>query len=162
MKNILVVALFLASLTSCQNAKEKQAQHDTIIAEKAKAELLANIQQEQKEREEKRLELDNQSKLSSVGITSHDGKITIDTNKTKDFFKQIAAKVKNRVENITDDIERGMIKDDNAGVEINESHIHVDLNKTKKFLEGWGEKLKKMVSEFNEISKEFEKETKDK
>lgn len=152
MKQILIAMILLFSLSGCQDAKEKQAQHDAQVAQKAKEELLAELKEEARKKE---LEAKKNSKLSKIGITTEDGKIIIDTNKTKDFFKEMATKMEDKMERLSKDLEKGIIKDKNAGIEVDEAHIHIDLNKTKIFLDTWGKKMQEFVKEFEDIAKEF-------
>jgi len=156
MKYILLTIILLLSLSGCQNKKEDQAQHDAKIAQEARAQLL----KEQAEAKQKQAELEGNNKYSKIGITTEDGKIIIDTNKTKDFFKDIAIKMKDKMEKLSKDLEKGMIKDKNAGIEVNETHIHIDLNKTKSFLDNWGKKMQGFVKEFDDIVKEFDNQNK--
>ena len=155
MKQLLIILALLFSFSGCQDAKEKQAQHDTQVAQQAKAELLAELKAKEVEKKRKALETQKESKLSKIGITTEDGKIIIDTNKTKDFFKNITTKMKNKMEKLSNDLEQGMIRDKNAGIEVDETHINIDLNKTKSFLDNWGKKMQGFVKEFDNIAKEI-------
>ncbi|WP_295420918.1 hypothetical protein [Sulfurovum sp.] len=154
MKQLLIILIVLFSFSGCQD-KEKQAQHDAQVAQKAKAELLAELKAKEEARKKKELEAQKNSKLSKIGITTEDGKIIIDTNKTKGFFKDVATQMKDKMEKFSKDLEQGMIKDKNAGIEVDETHINIDLNKTKSFLDNWGEKMQGFVKEFDNIAKEI-------
>jgi uncharacterized lipoprotein YehR (DUF1307 family) len=156
MKHILLSIILLLSLSGCQDKKEEQAKHDAKIAQEARAELLKELK-EQEEAKKRQEELEKKNKFSEIGITTEDGKIIIDTNKTKGFFKEMATKMKDSMEKLSQDLEKSMIKDDNAGIEVNETHINIDLNKTKSFLDNWGKKMQGFVKEFDDIAKEFDK-----
>ena len=155
MKQLLIILVLLFSFSGCQDAKEKQAQHDAQVAQQAKTELLAQLKAKKEEKRKKELEAQKESKLSKIGITTEDGKIIIDTNKTKDFFKNVATKMKDKMEKLSKDLEQGMIKDKNAGIEVDETHINIDLNKTKSFLDNWGKKMQGFVKEFDKLAKEI-------
>jgi len=157
MKQLLIIFLLLFSLSGCQDAKEKQAQHDAQVAQQAKRELLAELKAKEEAAKKKEQE---SNKLSKLGITTEDGKIIIDTNKTKSFFKDIASNMKHKMEKLSNDLEKGMIKNQNAGIEIDETHINIDLNKTKSFLENFGKKMQGFVKEFDTIAQEIDKTTK--
>jgi uncharacterized lipoprotein YehR (DUF1307 family) len=152
MKQILIAIILLFSFSGCQDKKEDQAQHDAKIAQEARAQLL----KEQEEAKKKQEEVEKNSKFSKIGITSKDGKIIIDTNKTKSYFKDLAHEMKSKMEKMSEDMEDGFIKNDEAGIEMNETHINIDLNKTKIFLDNWGKKMQKFVKEFDNIAKEFD------
>ena len=85
--------------------------------------------------------------------------ITIDTNKTKEFFNDLNKKWDVQMKKISDDLEKGIIETKEAGVEINEQHIHIDLNKTQNMLEDWGKKIQVFVEEFEDISKDLDNNT---
>jgi len=151
--------ILVFSFSGCQSDKEKQAQHDAQVAQKAKAELLAEIKAKNEEEARKRMEAQKNSKLSKIGITTEDNRIIIDTNKTKGFFKELATKMKDKMNKLSKDFENGMIKDKNAGIEVDETHINIDLNKTKSFLDNWGKKMQGFVKEFDDIAKEINNTT---
>jgi len=160
MKHILLATLIMLTFSGCGDNKEEQAKHDAKIAQEARAELLAELKLKEEEIHKKELEAQKNSKLSKVGITTEDGKIVIDTNKTKNFFKELGSKFKERAEKLSQDIEKGIIKDKDAGIEIDETHINIDLNKTKSFLEGWGKKMQEFVKDMDTIAQEIDSTTK--
>jgi len=170
------------ALQETQRIKQAQAEKDALLAEiKAKDEALHQarletkaakeklLQEEQEKKEaflraaaqkskEKKQALKNE-KLSKIGITIEEHKITIDTNKTKDFFQNISQKLGDKLKKITQDLEKGMLDEKDAGVKIDETHINIDLNKTKDFLDAWGQKMQGFVKEFDDIAKEIDTET---
>ena len=99
------------------------------------------------------------AQLNQMGIHMEKDSITIDTNKTKDFFNDLSKKLDVQMKKISDDLEQGIIETKEAGIEINEQHIHIDLNKTQNMLEDWGNKIQVFVQEYNEISKNIENNT---
>jgi hypothetical protein len=148
----------LLSFAGCEDREQltkEQAAHDAQIAQKARAELLAELEAEkalkQKESQEK-----NETKLSKMGVHMDDGIITIDTNKTKDFFRDLNQKMAIQIKKISDDLEKGIIETKEAGVEMNEQHIHIDLNKTQNLLQDWGKKMQIFVQEFEEVAQTLE------
>ena len=156
MKYILLSLILLFSLSGCQDKKEEQAQHNAKIAQEARAELL----KEQAEAKKKQEELEKNNKYSKIGITSEDGKIIIDTNKTKSYFQDLAHQMKTKMDKMSKDLEKGIVKNEEAGIEMDETHINIDLNKTKNFLDTWGKRMQGFVKEFDNIAKDF-KTTKD-
>ncbi len=86
MRYLLISLMLLLSFTGCED-KEQQAKHDAKIAQQARAELLAELEAK------KELQDKNTSKLNNMGINMEDGTITIDTNKTKDFFRDLNEKM---------------------------------------------------------------------
>ncbi len=156
MKYILLSLLILFSLSGCQDKKEDQAQHDAKIAQEARVQLLKEQAEEKKTQEE----LEKKNKYSKVGITTEDGKIIIDTNKTKSYFKDLAHQMKTKMDKMSKDLEKGIVKNEEAGIEMDETHINIDLNKTKTFLDAWGKKIQGFVKEFDGIAKEFDNQNK--
>ncbi len=153
MKYTLLSILILFSLSGCQDKKEDQAQHDARVAQEARAQLL-------KEQAEAKKKSEQNSTYAKIGITSKDGKITIDTNKTKSYFKDLAQQMKTKMDKMSKDLEKGIVKNDEAGIEVDETHINIDLNKTKSFLDNWGKKMQGFVKEFDNIAKEFDDQNK--
>ncbi len=153
MKHILLTIFLLFSLSGCQDKKEDQAQHDAKVAQEARAQLL-------KEQAEAKKKSEQNSTYAKIGITSKDGKITIDTNKTKSYFKDLAQQMKTKMDKMSKDLEKGIVKNEEAGIEMDETHINIDLNKTKSFLDNWGKKMQGFVKEFDNIAKEFDNQNK--
>ncbi len=154
MRYLLMSLILLLSFTGCEN-NEQQAEHDAKIAQQARTELLAELKAE-KAREQKESQEKNETKLSKMGVHMDDGIIIIDTNKTKDFFKDLNQKMAVHIKKISDDLEKGIIETKEAGVEMNEQHIHIDLNKTQNLLQEWGKQMQIFVQEFDEVSQRLE------
>jgi len=134
----------------------KIAKEKLLMEEKEKKEAFIASQRQKKEEQQTK----QNEKLSNVGITVQNNTITIDTNKTKDFFKAIGKNLGEKLQKMTQDLEKGILKDEDAGVDIDEKHINIDLNKTKDFLEAWGKKMQGFVKEFDNMAKEMDIETK--
>jgi len=158
-KKLLTTLAILLTFSGCQNAKENQAEHDAKVAAQAKAELRAELKKEQEEKAKQReVELAKHNKLAHMGITTDNGKLIIDTNKTKDFFQQMAANIKTHADKFAKDMEKGIIDDKEAGIEVNETHINIDLNKTKSFLDTWSKTIEGYAKEFDKMTKDIDKE----
>ncbi len=153
MRYLLISLILLLSFTGCEDKEQQaaqQAKHDAKIAQQARAELLAELEAK------KDLQDKNNSKLNNMGIKMEDGTITIDTNKTKDFFRDLNQKMGEQMQKLSDDLEKGIVETKEAGIEINEQHIHIDLNKTQDLLIDWGKKIQVFVKEFDEMAKTLE------
>ncbi len=134
-------------------AKENEAK----IAQQVKEALLAEQKAKEKPLQEKQNILEsNTSKLSNMGVQIGDGVITVDTNKTKNYFKLITEKMSKKIKEMSTDLEKGIIKAKNAGIEMSEDHINIDLNKTKDLLEDWNQKIKVFIEEFDTLAKDIE------
>jgi hypothetical protein len=149
MRYLIVSLIVLFFFTACED-KEKQAQHDAKIAQQARAELLAELEAKKAEEAKK------STKFNKIGINVDDGTITIDTNKTKDFFNNLGKKMDMQMKKMAADMEKGMIENEEAGIEINEQHIHIDLNKTRDLLLNWGEQIQVFVQEFDKMAETLE------
>jgi hypothetical protein len=149
LRHLLISLILLLSVTGCED-QEQQAAHDARIAQQARAELLAELQAK------KDLTENNTSKLHKMGITMEDGTIIIDTNKTKDFFREMNQKMGAQMKKLSDDMEKGVVETKEAGIEINEQYIHIDLNKTQDLLTEWGKRIELFVHEFDEMAKTLE------
>lgn len=170
------------SLQEIQIAKQDKAEKESLINElKAKnkaleqARLEAKVAQEKlilqekqvketflKEEEKKAKEAvktKENEKLSKLGINIKKNTITIDTNKTKSFFEDIAKRLGKRLENLTKEIEDGVNNKKEAGIDIDASHINIDLNKTNKFVNKLGEKMQGFIKEFDTMAKELDIDT---
>jgi len=151
MKHFLLATVLLFLLTACQDTQEAQAKHDAKVAQEAREALLEELKAKEVEKKD--------NKYSKMGFTTQEGKIIIDTNKTKHYFNAFANKIKAKMNKIHKDLDEGMMKSCNAGIEVDKKHISIDLNKTKSFLEQWSEKMKGYAKEFNDIAKEFDNNT---
>ncbi len=157
MKHTLFPFILLLSLSGCQDKKESQSQHDAKVAQEARTQLLKEQEIQAKQKQEK---FEKDHKLSKIGITSEEGKIIIDTTKTKSYFKDLAYEMKSKMDKISKDLETGIIQNEEAGIDASQTHINIDLNKTKIFLDTWGKKMQGFLKEFDDIAKEFDNQTK--
>jgi hypothetical protein len=136
MKHILLLLSSLMIIGCGGPTEEEQAAHDAMVAQKAKEELLKEL----KAKEE------NQT-YSYLGISKNDGKITIDTNQTKAFLETILQTMEQKADNLTKELENGVMNQTEAGIEMNNETITIDFNKTKSFLEGLDVKLNSIITE---------------
>ncbi len=156
LQKTLLTTLILFMLSGCQNAQENQAKHDAKVAEQAKAELRAELKAEQEEKaKQHEIEVQENNKLAHMGITTTDGKLIIDTNKTKSFFQKMAANLKVKADKFAKDMQEGTIDDKEAGIEVTETHVNIDLNKTKGYLDKWGKVFESYAKEFQKMTEEL-------
>ncbi len=154
-KNLLLISILL-TLSGCNNAQENQAEHDAKVAAQAKAELREELKREEEEKAKlNELELQKDNKLSHIGITTTNGKLIIDTNKTKSFFQQMAANLKVKADKFAKDMKEGKIDDKEAGIVVTETQINIDLNKTKSYLDTWGKVFESYAKEFQKMTEEI-------
>ena len=149
MRSLFLPLLIVLFLTGCED-KEAQARHDAQVAQQAREELLAELEAKKKQEEKV------SPTFNKMGFNVDDGTITIDTNKTKNFFNELGKRMDMHMKKMTEDMEKGVIENKEAGVEINEQHIHIDLNKTRDFLLNWGQQLQVFVEEFDKMAKTLE------
>ena len=158
MRHLLIMLTLLLSFAGCEDREQlakEQAAHDAKIAQQARTELLAELEVE-KARKQKESKERNETKLNKIGVHMDDGIITIDTNKTKEFFKDLNQKMAVQIKKISDDLEKGVIETKEAGVEVNEQQIHIDLNQTQNLLQDWGKKMQIFIQEFAEVAQTLE------
>lgn len=153
MRHLLITLMILFSFTGCEDKErlaKEQAMHDAKIAQQAREELLAELKAEQEAKEKEN------TKLHHMGIRIDNGTITIDTNKTKDFFYDLNTKMAAQIKKISDDMKKGIVDAKEAGIEVNEEHIHIDLNKTQNVLQDWAQKMQMIAEEFDNATKSLD------
>ena len=153
MRHLLLSLLLLLTLSGCQDKEQQQkeqAKHDAQIAQQARTELLAQLEKEKQAQEAKN------NRFSHMGVKMDQGTITIDTNKTKDFLKDLGRRMNVQMKQVSDDLQKGIIDAQEAGVKVNNGNINIDLNKTQTLLDEWSKKIEGYVKEFDEIAKEIE------
>ncbi|MDD2451782.1 hypothetical protein [Sulfurovum sp.] len=143
-KTLLLSILLILAFNGC----ESQSERDARIAQEAREALLAEL----KAKEEAEKQRESNATLWRLGISKEDGVITIDTNRTKNFFDEMGKQITRQVEAFSEDLDEGR----GAGIETNESQIHIDLHKTGDFLERWGKKMEAFADELEDLSKEFD------
>jgi len=161
MKTILLSLITVLVFSGCQQKQEDQAAHDAKVAQQAREQLLLELKAKEEAERKAREEAEKKGKLAQAGIeTTPDGKIIIDTNKTKSYLQKLAEIMKKKVNKLSKDMEKGMIEEKEIGIEVNETHIEIDINKTQTFLEKWSHKMEEFVKEFDKIAKEIDNTTK--
>ncbi len=155
----IIAFVMILSFTACQDSNESQAKHDAKIVAEARSELRAELEKENQEKAKlKQIEIEKNNSMAHIGITTNNGKLTIDTNKTKYFFQQMAKNLAEHADKFTKDLEKGEIDNKEAGIEMNNNHINIDIEKTKSFLEHWDKSIEGYAVEFKKITKSI-KET---
>lgn len=182
MRYILISLILLFSFAGCQEKEQQsskaQTKHDTKTAEETRAEVLAEFEAEKKaqlaqvkatEAKIKALKISPTSesqkekdKLSQVGVTMDNDVLTIDTNKTKTFLKDLSKKMEKQMKKISHDLDKGIIEAKEAGVDINNGQINIDLNKTRDLFESWSKKIQVFANEFDEVAKSLDENNTDK
>ncbi len=156
-KTITLLGLtLLLSLTACQNGKENQAEHDAKIAAQAKKELRAELKAEQEAKaKQQEIELQKDNKFAHMGISTNNGKLIIDTNKTQSYFQKMAEKLRAHAEKFAKEMKSGSVNEKEAGIVVTDTQINIDLNKTKSFLDTWGETLQNYAKDFQHMTEEL-------
>jgi hypothetical protein len=94
--------------------------------------------------------------LELLGIKIEDGKIEIDTNKTKSFFSEIENKIKSNLENLQKSIEEGKLDlKDKVGIRVEKDKIEIDLKKGQEFLEELSNKFQNSLKEIESTIKKI-------
>jgi len=153
MRYLLLSILLLLTLNGCQDKEQQQKEqekHDAQIAQEARTELLAQQAKEKQAQEVKN------NRYSHLGVKMEQGTITIDTNKTKDFFKDLGMRMHIQMKQVSDDLQKGIIEAQDAGVKVNNGNINIDLNKTQTLLDEWTNKIDVYVKEFDKIAQEID------
>jgi len=138
--------------------QEIALQKAQLEAKQAKEELLAQKKLHadmQKKKELAQTLSPKEEKLSKLGVTIEENKITLDTDKTKDFFESFAKELSMKLKKVTEELQDGSLIEKDAGIKFDESHINIDLNKTKDFLNEWGKKMQGFIKEFDDIAQEL-------
>lgn len=142
-KNLLLISSLIFITTGCENkeeiAKLEQAKKDAQLAKEQRAQQLKEMQESKAAKE---LELQN------AGISMQDGKITIDTDKTKEFIADLSKKVSKQVEQVSKDLQDGLVET-TENTEFKKEYISIDLNKTKAMLNEWENKIENFVNEID-------------
>ena len=93
--------------------------------------------------------LQKQKNMTKTGILIDGDTLIIDANKTQSYFNTISQQLKEKLSKLANDLEKGMVKEKDAGIEIDESRINIDLNKTKTLLETWTKKMQDIAKDFD-------------
>jgi len=157
MKQFMLATLVLFALVGCDQKKEDQAAHDAKVAQQAREQLLKELKAKEEAQKKAQEAQKAENKLSHLGVTTTpDGKIIIDTNKTKTYFEQFAKQMKEKMDKLAKDMQKGMIEEKEAGIEVSQDKIVIDVNKTRGFMENWAKKMETFVKEMDEVAKSIE------
>jgi hypothetical protein len=96
--------------------------------------------------------------LKLLGISIDDGKIELDTNKTKSFFQELQNKVESKSKEVQEGIESGKLDlSESVGLKVEDEKIELDLNKTKSLLETIAQKAQSFIEGIDKNIGEFNK-----
>ncbi len=155
MKYTLPMLLAAALLAGCDQKQQTQTEHDA----KAVQQVGKVLPKEQKEKQTAS-KTKSSGKLDHLGVTTTpDGKIIIDTNKTKSYLEQLALQMKAKADELAKEMQQGVIEEKEVGIEVNQTKIVIDLNKTQNFMEKWAKKMQGFVKDMEKLSKTIENDT---
>ncbi len=98
---------------------------------------------------------ENADILNLLGIKIEDGKIELDTNKTKAFFETLQTKAQEQAQKIEKGLKEGNLDlQESVGIKVENQKIELDLNKTKSFFENLANKASSFLET---IDKEIDK-----
>ena len=158
----LLLAASLFFLNACESKEEREKAKEAIAFKDEQVKLMQSAKEADKQpavkeettlpepRKETRTEEDNQSILHRMGIESGEGKLVIDTHKTKEFFLKVSDDLKEVARDIKKEInENNLTITRSIGIEQNGTALQIDLNKTKSFFEDLGKRVDDFVNELN-------------
>jgi len=168
MKRIIFACLLVGLMAGCESKEDKEQARQAELfkqeqiqkAEKeAAAKALAEQEASKRAAEEARLAEErakNPSMMNKMGVTMQDGKLIIDTNKTKEFFGTL----EKNLDGIDRELQKGnltVMKP--AGIEVTQEKVSVDLNKSKSFFDSWGKQMEFFAKEFDKMTKMLNNDT---
>jgi len=102
---------------------------------------------------------DNFDILKLLGVTVEDGKIELDTNKTKSFFENLQEKATKSAEDLEKGLQEGNLNlSDSVGLKVEDQKVELDLNKTKSFLESLAQKAATFLETIDKDIQNIKKE----
>ncbi len=160
-KLLLVAALSL--LAGCESKEEREKAKEAIAFKDEQVRSLQSAKEQEKpapQKEEKteitlmepkkEIKEENRSILSQMGIESGEGKLVIDTHKTKEFFVKLSDDLKEVAGDIKKEIkENNLTITKSIGIEHNGTSLSIDLNKTKTFFDDLGARVDNFIKEIN-------------
>ncbi len=90
-----------------------------------------------------------------MGINIGDGKISIDTNRTKSFLESISKACKSGFNLGIEKASKEMPKEEDLGIKVESEKIEIDLNKTKNFMKKWLKAVEVFAKELNSTLEPF-------
>ena len=155
-KKLGILVVFLGLFVGCESKVDEQKAKEAIAfkdEELKKMEYARELKKEQQETHVVIMKENNETNITllrQMGIESGEGKLIIDTHKTKEFFTQISDDVKAVAKDIKKDIQESNFTFSKAiGIEQNGTILNVDLNKTKGFFDDMGKRIDRFVKEIN-------------
>jgi len=152
---VLFATLFLLSCGESNEDKEAQKTVERLKeeVEKAAVETQEKIEETVKEATQ---EKKDDSFMDKIGFSSKDGTISLDTNKAKDYIKEVGDDIKDKSKELSIDIkEKTLTVTKDLGIEMNkEGSLKVDTNKTKSFMKEIGDKVEKIAGDVDKFARD--------
>ena len=141
---IILIALYTLSFSQTK----EEALHDAKARQEAREELLLELKQAEMLKK-------TAKKFNKMGLTIDKNLIILDTNKTTNFFQNLAKSLEDKFNQIHKELESSIGNPKKTGIDINKEHIQIDMNTSKKYLKELEKKMQGFVKEFDNIAKEF-------
>jgi len=149
MKYIFLSFVILFSINGCEDNTHKIDKEKEALS-KQRAKTLEEYKTTQKNKVAVEIKTPTKPQTPDTGIIVKDGTISIDTNKTKAFIKGLSDKLDMKIDDISNNLKKGIIKNKEAGIDISANGISIDLNKTKSVISSWSKKIESFVKTFDE------------
>ncbi|MEA3455485.1 MAG: hypothetical protein U9R26_03155 [Campylobacterota bacterium] len=168
MRRIILACLLVGLMAGCESKEEKEQarqaelfkqEHIQKAEKEAAAKAFAEQEAAKMAAEEAKLAEErakNPSMMNKMGVTMQDGKLIIDTNKTKEFFWAL----EKNLDGIDRELQKGnltVMKP--AGIEVTKDKVSIDLNKSKSFFDSWGKQMEFFAKEFDKMTKMLHNDT---
>ncbi|HHD72629.1 MAG TPA: hypothetical protein ENL02_01745 [Epsilonproteobacteria bacterium] len=174
MYKIALACLVVLAMAGCESKQEKEqakqaelfkqeqiqkaaTEAKAVVQKSAEREAAAKVSTQKRAVEEadcRATEKANEpSVMEKMGVSMQDGKITIDTNKTVEFFSIFQKKLDNTTRELDRELREGnLTMTVPVGVEVTSEKVSIDLNKSKSFFDSWGEKMLGFAKEFDKMT----------
>jgi len=98
--------------------------------------------------------------MHKIGFDAKDGVISLDTNKTKGYFKELGENIKDTSKALSKDIKENTLKvTKEIGIEMDKNgSLKIDPNKTKSFMEDMGDKMENIVNDVDSFTRTLTQE----
>ena len=87
--------------------------------------------------------------LRKMGIEVGNGRIVIDTNRTRSYFEALERQLSRGMDRGVRKAKQHASSVDDIGIHVGKDKVEIDLNKTKNFLKVWGESMKILGEELD-------------
>ena len=151
--NYLLIFILLVTFSFSQTKEE--IIHDEKVRKEARAELLLELKKKYEENHLVDPSVEQSEQFDKVGLMIKENKITLDMNKTQNFFKNLVDNFAEKIEKLNRDIEKSIESPQEIGIDITQDSINIDINKSKKYFNGLKEKMQNFINEFDTISKDM-------